>query len=67
MFYDCSKLQTIYASDSFVVSQITDSRRMFDGCAVLRGGNGTSYSSSYIDKTYARIDRAGTPGYFTAK
>jgi len=39
---------------------------MFNGCTSLVGGNGTTYNSSHTDATYARIDRAGTPGYFTA-
>jgi hypothetical protein len=29
------------------------------------GGIGTLYNSSYIDKTYARIDKAGQKGYLT--
>ena len=39
---------------------------MFSGCTKLIGGAGTKYNSSYVDKTYARID-GGTsnPGYFT--
>ena len=39
---------------------------MFGDCTRLKGGNGTAYNSSYTDKTYARIDASGTPGYFTA-
>ena len=31
----------------------------------LVGGNGTTYDASHIDTTYARIDTADTPGYFT--
>jgi hypothetical protein len=38
---------------------------MFYGCTDIVGGNGTSYNFSHTDATYARIDRAGTPGYFT--
>ncbi|UKI57687.1 MAG: hypothetical protein L6V81_10345 [Clostridium sp.] len=39
---------------------------MFNNSINLVGGAGTKYNSSYIDKTYARID-GGTsnPGYFT--
>ena len=34
----------------------------------LSGGAGTTYNSSYIDKTYARIDGGtSSPGYFTSK
>ena len=40
---------------------------MFEDCKKIVGGNGTTYNSSYTDKTYARIDTASTPGYFTAK
>jgi hypothetical protein len=40
---------------------------MFSNCLALVGGNGTPYDSTHTDKTYARIDRPGTPGYFTAK
>lgn len=29
--------------------------------------NGTTYDSSYTDKTYARVDTVETPGYFTYK
>ena len=39
---------------------------MFTSSSKLIGGAGTKYNSSYVDKTYARID-GGTsnPGYFT--
>jgi hypothetical protein len=40
---------------------------MFYGCTKLKGGNNTAYNSSYKDKTYARVDKVGQPGYFTAK
>ena len=39
---------------------------MFHNCTQLVGGNGTAYNTNYQDKTYARIDKAGAPGYFTA-
>ena len=33
---------------------------------LLVGGLGTTYNSSYVDKTYARIDGGrSNPGYFT--
>ena len=67
MFSSCSSLTTIYASDSFNTDNVTSSGSMFNLCSSLKGGNGTSYNSSYIDKTYARIDKSGTPGYFTKK
>lgn len=67
MFYNCKNLKTICVSD-FSTSQITSSTNMFDGCVNLVGQNGTKYTSSRLkNKTYARIDTANTPGYFTYK
>ncbi len=65
MFEGDSLLTTINATSNFDVSNVTNSSMMFNGCTSIRGGNGTTYSSSNIDKTYARIDAFGTPGYFT--
>ncbi len=65
MFYGCANLITITASENFVTDAATDSTTMFTGCTALTGGNGTPYNGSYTDKTYARIDTALTPGYFT--
>jgi len=68
MFLNCTSLVTIYASSNFSTKKVTDfDDDMFKDCTKLTGGNGTTYDSSYIDKTYARIDTAETPGYFTAK
>ena len=68
MFGYCNGLTTLYASNKFTTSAVTNSSSMFSGCTNLVGGAGTTYNSSYRDKTYARID-GGTsnPGYFTAK
>lgn len=68
MFSNCTALTTIYVSSNFVVGQVTDSGAMFASATRLVGGAGTTYSSSYVDKTRAKID-GGTadPGYFTAK
>ena len=68
MFYGSTNLKTIYVSNKFNTDKVTDSTSMFSGCTKLIGGAGTKYNSSYVDKTYARID-GGTsnPGYFTAK
>ena len=68
MFYNSTNLKTIYVSDKFKTDRVTSSTNMFSGCTSLVGGAGTKYNSSYIDKTYARID-GGTsnPGYFTSK
>ena len=67
MFSGCSKLKTIYTSNKFDTSKVSNSSNMFSSCTSLVGGNGTTYNSSYIDKTYARIDSSSTPGYFTSK
>ena len=67
MFYNCGKLATIYASGLFTTGNVKHSDSMFEGCSALRGGNGTSYSASHTDKTYARVDSGTAPGYFTAK
>ena len=67
MFYGGDNLETIYASSKFVTTAVSDSEVMFEGSTSLVGGAGTKYNSSYVDKTYARID-GGTsnPGYFTS-
>ena len=66
MFYYSTKLKTIYISDKFNTDKVTSSTNMFYNCPNLVGGSGTTYSSSRVNKTYARID-GGTsnPGYFT--
>jgi len=65
MFSGCSNLKTIKVGPYFVTGQVTSSDNMFDGCSALVGGNGTTFDSSMVDKTYARDDRDGSPGYFT--
>lgn len=65
MFSYCYTLKTIYGGD-WVKNNTLISTDMFKNCTSLVGGNGTHYNSSHTDATYARIDRAGTPGYFTA-
>ena len=66
MFNSSTNLKTIYVSNKFNTDKVTSSTNMFRGCTNLVGGAGTKYNSSYVDKTYARID-GGTsnPGYFT--
>ena len=65
MFYSCESLVIIYGSEDFTTHSLTSSTNMFLDCIVITGGNGTVYDSNYIDATYARIDTADTPGYFT--
>ena len=63
-----TKVKTIYASANFVNTAMTNSQDMFKDNTNLVGGNGTSYSESNPkDKTYARLDAAGAPGYFSLK
>ncbi len=68
MFCDCSSLITIYAApDADWSVSAASSYEMFIAFK-LKGGNGTSYYSSYTDKTRACVDGLnGKPGYFTAK
>ena len=66
MFSENSNLKTIYVSDKFNVSNVTNSANMFNNSINLIGGAGTVYDVSYVDKTYARIDKGtNSPGYFT--
>jgi len=68
MFYNCKALKTITVSEKFVTDNVTNSDYMFASCTGLKGGAGTEYNASHVDKEYARID-GGTesPGYFTKK
>ena len=68
LFWHSDYLTTIYASDSFVTTKVTQSDGIFDmssGYDNLVGGNGTHAVGQ--DITYARIDRPGKPGAFTLK
>ena len=66
MFKNCSNLEDIYVSDEWITTAVTTSTGMFTNCTKLKGGQGTRYSSNYVDKRYARIDRGtGIPGYLT--
>lgn len=59
---------TIYASSNFSNNNIQGGGTwMFSGATNLVGGNGTTYNSGRTNKTYARIDAPGAPGYFTQK
>ena len=65
MFSGCSKLETINAAADadWTGAMLNSSYNMFAGCPKLVGGYGTVFYSS--DKSYARIDKEGQPGYFT--
>ena len=57
---------TIKASALFTTNSVIDSSRMFMDAVHLVGQNGTTYNAANPqDKTYARQDVAGLPGYFT--
>ena len=69
MFAECSSLKTIFASENFVITNVTENANsVFYSCEEIIGGAGTTWSADHVDKTYAHID-GGTsnPGYFTNK
>ena len=65
MFILCTNLRTIYVGNRWDLSNSKSSTNMFYSCRSLVGGNGTTFNSSNVDKTYGRIDTASTPGYLT--
>ena len=68
MFWECTNLKTIYVSNNFITTNVTNSDEMFKYSTKLVGGAGTSYNENKIDKEYARVDGGtSTPGYFTLK
>lgn len=74
MFLNCNKLTTITVTDpdthngyGFTKSDINSGTSMFSGCTSLKGGNGTTYSSSTVGSDAALVDKSGQQGYFTAK
>ena len=60
------RLTKILASDKFNTNKVSTSSDMFLNSLSLKWWNGTTYSSSFKDKTYARIDKAWQAWYFTA-
>ena len=67
LFNYCPALTTVYVGNSWDMSAVIDNgNSVFNSCTSIVGGEGTTYSSSHIDYTYAHID-GGTsnPGYFT--
>ena len=66
MFPDGGDLKVIFVGSDWSTGKVSSSVGMFDNCTKLVGGNGTKYSSSHTDATYARIDGGTTsPGYFS--
>ena len=66
MFESCISLATITVGKNWKTGSVTDSSNMFWQCGNLKGGAGTVYDSSKIDKEYAHVDGLGGPGYLTA-
>ena len=66
MFQNCVALTTIYGGDWIKKTGLSQTNT-FNNCTSLVGGNGTTYSSAHVNAEYARIDRPGTPGYFTQR
>lgn len=64
MFSSDNNLEHIFVYSTFVTNNVTQSNHMFSDCTSIVGESGTIYNSSYTDKTYARIDYVGSPGYF---
>ena len=66
MFQGCSDLVTIYVGSGWNTDAVTTSDLMFYGCSNIKGSDGTTYDSSKMDKTYARIGDGGeNKGYMS--
>ena len=66
MFQGCSKLVTIYVGSGWNTDAVTSSSEMFYLCNNIKGSDGTTYDSSKMDKTYARIGDGGkNKGYMS--
>ncbi|MBR7091069.1 MAG: BspA family leucine-rich repeat surface protein, partial [Clostridia bacterium] len=65
MFSLSSKLTTIYVGNNWSTASVEVGDQVFSGCTSLVGGNGTTFHGERADYTYARVDTADTPGYFT--
>lgn len=78
MFYNLSKLTTIYVGSGWDISgmnqmyntsngSVVADEDMFYGCTSLVGGAGTRYDANYVDRAYARVDGGqANPGYLTS-
>ena len=71
MFYNTPNLETIYASEKFVVLVPEETRLssqyMFSWTTSVVWWNGTKFDPNFVDKTYALIDKVWQTGYFTDK
>ena len=66
MFATNYNLKTIYVSSGFKTDKVVNWALVFTLDRNLVWWNGTTYNASRVDKTYARIDKAWQPWYFTA-
>ena len=68
MFSQNPLLTTIYTSIDFIADDSVNNSDMFNYDTSLTGANGTRFAVAGVkDGSYAKIDREGTPGYFTRK
>ena len=66
MFYLNVSLASIFVGSDWNTDAVTGSSNMFMRCDKLVGGQGTTYTSAHLDKSYAHIDGGpSNPGYFT--
>ena len=70
MFANCSSLKTVYINPEtwkLLYGAAVYHNGMFAGCTSIVGANGTVYDSAHTNKLYARLDKDGEPGYFSAR
>lgn len=77
MFSGADELSKIYVGENWSTSSLLETAIngytnggvfMFNNCLQLKGGEGTVYNSSHMDKEYARVDGGeGAPGYLSAR
>ena len=68
MFAFSSGLKTIYVSNNWNISSVTECDEMFEECSSIKGGAGTTFDLSKVDSEYAHIDGGqSNPGYLTEK
>jgi hypothetical protein len=71
MFGDMRDIETIYVSDKWNTDKVPSGTKVFTSDYKLTGGNGTRFTHSdnwsTSSESFARIDSAEAPGYFTGK
>ncbi len=67
MLNNLHSVRTIYVSDKFVLTNVTNGDRMFLNDYNLVGGNGMTYDPEKINLSYAYVDSDEHPGYLTLK